>query len=227
MKTHFVKLGTFVLILTSFISCKDNKQEIVEKRITKIESYVDSLKTLKIEQIGPNWDNIDAAFEKQSSELDSLTNGLPDDKKVEFKGRLNDVMSKYFDIKAIVIKDTVVIEKPVVVKGTNQKLRDRFFGAGVIGEDMNFTWVNKNNILSVYEKFFEAYKANKSLFSREDFDEVKLMYEGLDSRKNTVEKEGLTSEDNGKIASLKLKFATMFKINRIGAKSAENQEAKK
>jgi hypothetical protein len=32
------------------------------------------------------------------------------------------------------------------------------------------------------------------------------MYEALDSRKNTVE-EGLSSSDNGKIASLKLTFA--------------------
>lgn len=48
----------------------------------------------------------------------------------------------------------------------------------------------------------------------------------LDSRKNTVEKEGLTSEDNGKIASIKFKFGPMFNINRMGAKSRETAEAK-
>jgi hypothetical protein len=53
-----------------------------------------------------------------------------------------------------------------------------------------------------------------------------LMYEALDSRKNTVEKEGLSSEDNGKIASIKFKFGPMFKMNRMGAKSRETAEAK-
>jgi hypothetical protein len=42
-------------------------------------------------------------------------------------------------------------------------------------------------------------QANKDKYSREDWDEIKLMYEALDSRKNTVEKEGLSSEDNRKL----------------------------
>jgi hypothetical protein len=53
------------------------------------------------------------------------------------------------------------------------------------------------------------------------------MYEALDNRKNTVEKEGLSSEDNMKIAGLKVKFAPMLKVNRIGAKGEEQAEAKK
>ena len=113
-----------------------------------------------------------------------------------------------------------------VVKTPNQLLRDRFFGEGKVGEDMNFSWVNKDNILKVYDAFFQSYKDNKGDFSREDFDETKLIYEALDSRKNTVEKEGLSAEDNTKIASIKFKFAPMFKVNRIGAKARENEEAK-
>jgi hypothetical protein len=100
------------------------------------------------------------------------------------------------------------------------------FGSGKIGADMSFDWVNKDNILSVYENFFESYKKNKSNFTREDYDEAKLLFEALDSRKNTVEKEGLTTKDNNKIATIKLMFSPMFKLNRVGAKSRENQEAK-
>jgi hypothetical protein len=68
---------------------------------------------------------------------------------------------------------------------------------------------------------------NKDNYTREDWDEVKLMYEALDSRKNTVEKEGLSSKDNLKIAGLKIKFAAMAKVNRVGAKGDEMAEAKK
>jgi hypothetical protein len=112
------------------------------------------------------------------------------------------------------------------VVNPNQRVRDLFFGVDKIGEDMNFSWVNKDNILDTYQRFYDSYKANKEDFSREDYDEVKLIYEALDSRKNTVEKEGLSSDDNSKIAAIKFRFAPMFKTNRIGAKARENEEAK-
>lgn len=46
------------------------------------------------------------------------------------------------------------------------------------------------------------------------------------TQENTVENEGLTSSDDMKIAGLKLKFAPMYTVNRMGAKSEENAEAK-
>jgi len=139
------------------------------------------------------------------------------------QARIDSINARY-----VVIKTSVEATKtPIkVVVNPNQKLRNMFFGVDKIGEDMNFSWVNKDNILDTYQKFFDSYKANKGDFSREDYDEVKLIYEALDSRKNTVEKEGLSSSDNTKIASIKFKFAPMFKINRIGAKARENEEAK-
>lgn len=126
------------------------------------------------------------------------------------------------------VEKLVVVEKEATktASNPNQLLRDRLFGAGKIGEDMNFSWVTKNNIVPVYQKFYDAYQANKKGFSREDFDEIKLMYEALDAHKNTVEKQGLTADDNAKIAGIKVKFSPMFKIDRIGAKSKENESAK-
>src|SRR5690606_15835834 len=93
--------------------------------------------------------------------------------------------------------------------------------------DASYGWINKDNILSVYETFVNTVDANKDSYSREDWDEIKLMYEAIDTRKNTVEKEGLTNEDNTKIAGLKLKFAPLYTVNRMGAKSEENADAKK
>jgi hypothetical protein len=113
--------------------------------------------------------------------------------------------------------DEALREKLAVSKAKYEALK---------GDDMSFAWVNKDNILQVYQDFYDSYKANKENFSREDYDEVKLLYEALDARKNTVEKEGLSSEDNNKIASIKFRFAPMFKVNRIGAKADENQDAK-
>ena len=91
---------------------------------------------------------------------------------------------------------------------------------------MTFAWVNKDNILSVYQKFYETFDAEKNEYSRQDLDKVKAWYEALDARKNTVEKEGLSADDNRKIAGIKLKFAPKFRWERMTAKGEENQDAK-
>jgi hypothetical protein len=106
-------------------------------------------------------------------------------------------------------------------------IRKSLLGSQYTGGDMKFEWINKDNILSVYQNFVDTVDKNKDSYSREDWDEIKLLYEAIDTRKNTVEKEGLTSSDNRKIAGLKLKFAPMYTVNRMGAKSEENAEAKK
>ncbi len=125
-------------------------------------------------------------------------------------------------------KTTVVAEKSKMdaTAGTS-KIRMSLLGNSAVGNDMQFAWVTKDNILSVYENFVNTVQKNKDNYSREDWDEIKLLYEALDNRKNTVEKEGLSSEDNRKIAGLKLKFGPMYTVNRMGTKSEENSKAKK
>ena len=105
-------------------------------------------------------------------------------------------------------------------------MRQSLLGNGFTGVDMKFTWIDKDNILSVYDNFVTTVEKNKDTYSREDWDEIKLLYEAIDTRKNTVENEGLISADNRKIAGLKLKFAPMYTFNRMGAKSEENAAAK-
>jgi len=48
---------------------------------------------------------------------------------------------------------------------------------------MNFDWVNKDNILSVYEKLVSTVSDNKDNFAHENWDEIKVIYEALESKK--------------------------------------------
>lgn len=222
MKNRMIKYGVFFTALVSFVSCKNNDAEkAADERIAALENYVDSLENVKAEDAEANWDQIAADYDSRTAETNEAIAALGEDIKPRNQARLDSINARYF-----VIRTSVETVKAPVKVNPNQALRDKFFGAGKLGEDMNFSWVNKDNILETYQTFFDAYKANKENFSREDYDEVKLIYEALDSRKNTVEKEGLSSEDNTKIASIKFKFAPMFKMNRIGAKARENEEAK-
>ncbi|GEC79254.1 hypothetical protein [Flavobacterium aquatile] len=224
MKKGILKFGLFSMVLLGLVSCKNDEKELADKRISELESYVDSLKTVAAADMETNWDQIAADFDRKSTEANAALTNLDEETRNTSQQKIDAARSSYDGFKVTI--ETKAAETTAVASNPNQMLRDRFFGAGKVGEDMNFSWVNKDNILSVYDAFFQSYKDNKESFTREDYDEVKLMYEALDSRKNTVEKEGLSSEDNGKIASIKFKFGPMFKMNRMGAKSRETAEAK-
>ena len=223
MESKKVVLG-IALIALGFASCKDEKETQAEKTVDTYVVYVDSLGNIPAQDAKLNWQAIDASYEMRSMEADAALTDLKDAAKAQ--ERINASRAKYEALKAKLEAEAEADKLAAAASNPKQKLRNTLFGEGKVGEDMNFTWVDKTNILKVYDAFFQSYKDNKSNFSREDYDEIKLMYEALDSRKNTVEKEGLSAEDNGKIASIKFKFSPMFKINRIGAKSRENAEAK-
>ena len=227
MKNTKWLLGAAVLAL-GVVSCKSEKEKMAEKTVENYAVYVDSLDKLENDAAKQNWTAIEASYEIRTAEAELALENLND--KIAAQERINSSKLKYetrnAKLQAEINAEQKVVATTAIKNNPSQMLRDRFFGAGRVGADMSFAWVNKDNILQVYQNFFESYKANKGSFSREDFDETKLMYEALDSRKNTVEKEGLSGDDNGKIASIKFKFAPMFKVNRIGAKARENEAAK-
>jgi hypothetical protein len=84
-------------------------------------------------------------------------------------------------------------------------MRNSLFGEGKISEDMNFDWVNKDNIHNVYQQFVHTVEDNKD-YSREDWDEVKLMYEALDSRKTLLKRR--TYFDDKKNCWFKIKICS-------------------
>ncbi|WP_395065298.1 hypothetical protein [Flavobacterium sp.] len=225
MKKNVLKFGLFSMILLGMVSCQNKDKEMADKRISELESYVDSLKAVSAADAETNWEKIAVDFDRKSTSANESLATLDEATKTSAQEKIDAAAAKYDELKAT-IEAKSTQNKVVAAASPSQLLRDRLFGAGKIGDDMSFAWVNKDNILKVYDTFFQAYKDNKGDFSREDYDEIKLMYEALDSRKNTVEKEGLTSDDNTKIASIKFKFGPMFKLNRVGAKSRETAEAK-
>lgn len=225
MKSRNLLLGAAVIAL-GFTSCKDEKATEAEKKVDTYVVYVDSIGNVAEADAKTNWEAIDASYQMRISDAEAALENLKDKEKAQ--ERIDASKAKYEALKAKMQADMDAVQDEVATTTVNskQKLRNALFGQGKIGDDMNFSWVNKDNIHSVYQQFIHTAEDNKDSYSREDWDEIKLMYEALDSRKNTVEKEGLSSEDNRKIASLKFKFAPMLKVNRMGAKTEEMKEAK-
>lgn len=220
MKNRNLFLGLIVFFL-GFISCKDNKETDAQKSVDAYVVYVDSLGGIATEDAKTNWETIDADYQFRFGNAETALENIKD--KEAAQARIDASKAKYDMLKS---KLEAEREEVVPIVSSKQKMRNALFGEGKIGDDMNFSWVNAGNIHDVYQQFVHTVENNKDTYSREDWDEIKTMYEALDSRKNTVEKEGLSAEDNTKIAGLKMKFAPMYRLNRMGAKSEEMEKAK-
>lgn len=216
MKTIKLTIGLCTLALI-FVSCKDEKADMAKQNVKEYTSYVDSVSNLDYAEAYTNWENIENEYENHKSMAAVNINDVEEQE--DLREDIDEATIKYEKYKS-----DLQAEKE---KEDKSNFRKNLLGPNYTGsEDMSYNWINKDNILNVYETFVNTVEANKDTYSREQWDEIKLMYEAIDTRKNTVEKEGLTSEDNMKIAGLKLKFAPMYTVNRMGAKSDENSAAK-
>ena len=215
MKKGTLLLGVAIIAL-GFTSCKDEKETQADQAVDTYVVYVDSIEKVAIDD-KTDWDQIDAVYQLRMNEAEASLAYSKDS--IQAQERMMASKNKYETLKS-----KMVVVAPV--PSSKQQLRNALFGEGKIGDDMNFSWVNAANIHEVYQSFIHTAENNKDSYTREDWDEIKLMYEALDSRKNTVEKEGLSKEDNRKIAGLKFKFAPMLKVNRMGEKTDEMQKAK-
>lgn len=220
MKSKFLLLATAVFAL-AFSSCKNEEEEQAKKTVDNYATYVDSVSNVAVNDAKANWDAINARSEQQLAEAKEALAKLKDKSQAEEK--VTAAETKYSEFKTKV-EESVAAESAAA--DPKAALRNSLFGEGKVGADMKFEWVNKDNIHQTYQNFIHTVENNKDKYTREDWDEIKVLYEALDTRKNTVEKEGLSSEDNMKIAGLKVKFAPMLKVNRIGEKSKENAAAK-
>lgn len=216
MKTLKLTIGICSLALI-FVSCNDGKRDVAKQNVKEYTSYVDSISNLDYAEATNNWDRIENEFQNRQSMATVNIADIED--KENLREDIDEATVKYEKYKA-----ELQVQRE---KDSKINFRKNLLGANYTGTDASYDWINKDNILNVYENFVNTVEANKDSYTREDWDEIKLMYEAIDTRKNTVEKEGLTSEDNMKIAGLKLKFAPMYTVNRMGAKTEENADAKK
>ncbi|HMC02037.1 MAG TPA: hypothetical protein VKN14_13450 [Flavobacteriaceae bacterium] len=209
-----------VALVVTVMSCNKSKKDIAQKKVDAYTAYVDSVSNVETDEAVKNWETIENDYREMESEASKTVVELENN--TELQNSIDESAVKYEAYKAEVVEEHERMES----ERLKTELRKSLLGKGYTGDDMKFTWINKDNILSVYQNFVDTVDKNKDSYSREDWDEIKLIYEAIDTRKNTVENEGLTSEDNRKIAGLKVKFSSMYTVNRIGAKSDENAEAK-
>lgn len=216
-------MSTIALSLVGFTACTNSANDVAKKDAENLDMYVDSVNDLKPVYTTENWTAINNGYQERVMQAEKATATLQaaDKEKVEAS------KAKYAALKASYEAKIKENEAAAMTATPDYRtsLRNKLFGEGKIGTDMKFDYVTGDNILSVYKNFVNTVADNKKLYTREDWDEINVLYEALDTRKNVVEKD-LSSGDNLKIAGLKIKFASIMATHRGGTKVTENADAK-
>lgn len=217
-------LITAGIIVTGFAAC-NGSNDAVKLDADNFTMYVDSVETAPRVYTEANWTEIENGYQNRAAKADQSADKFS----AEQKTNTDASKAKFAALKAdyeAKMKEKEDAAKMAASSDYRLVLRNSLFGEGKIGSDMKFAFVNAGNILNVYKSFVDKVDDNKDKYTREDWDEVKVLYEALDNRKNVVEKEGLSSADNLKIAGLKIKFAAIKATHRGVSKIEENAESK-
>ena len=219
-KIQLVVAAGFVIV--GLTAC-ENSQTIAQQDAIDLNSYVDSIGNLTPVYTAAYWSDLDNGYQVRVTKADNTMATL----EASDQAKLNESKVQYAVLKTtyeIKIKDAET-SAATTASDYRQTLRNNLFGEGMIGSDMSFSYATADNLLSIYRKFVNTVDENKNNYSREDWDEIKVLYEALDTRKNTVEKQ-LPDGDNTKIAGLKIKFSAIKATHRGGTKGEENKAAK-
>lgn len=218
-----VKLVSIVvLVISGFIACNTAPTK-AQQDAANLNDYVDSVENLTPVYTMAYWSELDNGYRVRVIKANNamVTLEASDKAELEKSKAQYAVLKNTYEIKIREAEGTATYTTP----DFRQVLRNKLFGEGVVGSDMSFAFATASNLLSIYRNFVNTVADNKDNYSREDWDEIKVLYEALDTRKNTVEKE-LPKGDNNKIAGLKIRFSFIKATNRGGTKGAENKAAK-
>lgn len=217
-------LVALAVLAATITSCRDTAKEQRYQSVDAYEAYVDSISNVGMEDLSARWDEIENTAREKRNQAEVELRAISDDEKVkeQYQQKVYATSERYDDFRNQVMADREGRDADRAV----ENLRSSLFPTVTIRNDRNFDWVNKDNILATYDHFVNTVADNKDDYTREDWDEIKMLWEALDALKNTVENEGLTAEDNRKIAALKVKFAPIYTINRMEEKAKENRENK-
>jgi hypothetical protein len=217
---------TAAILMFGFAACNNAAKDEAKQDAANLNQYVDSVEGLQPVYTVENWTAIDNGYQERALKAEKTLATLA----AEDKAKTEASKEKYAALKAkyeAKLKEQEAATKlAAATPDYRQVLRNRLFGEGKIGADMQFGFVTAANIHDVYKNFVNTVDDNKNNYTREDWDEIKVLYEALDTRKNAVEKD-LATNDNLKIAALKIKFAAIKATHRGGTKAEENEKAKK
>lgn len=200
-------IGT-AIVVSAFTAC--NSSNSVKQDADNLSQYVDSVDHLEPIYTEANWKVIDEGYQDRNMKVEKdMTTMQADDKE-----KVEAAKTKYAALKT---KYETKIEEAKKANETPEQdykatLRKNLFN-DKLGADMNFGWMTAANVVETYEKFVNVVEDHKNDYTKEDWDEIKVLYTALDTRKEQLDKD-ISVKDRLKIAGLKTKYKLIKGVHR-------------
>lgn len=215
LKNTFGTLTAATVLCMSVVSCGGGEHQ-KDKDVESFRIFVTELKA-KNDEITDNWDEVEQKYQAKVDKIEKKEAELESSLKEEYEQLKKD----YAELKAKHEAHHVVEDN--VSEGS---LNDLYATILTNEGDMDMSGVTSENIVSVYNNFVEIVKLHKNDYTREDWDEVDVLWDALNKRKNELE-DNLTSEDKLEIGEEKVEYGACKATNKLPAKSEEKRSVDK
>ncbi len=189
-------------LLLSIVACGPNGK--TEKEVKNLRSYVDSVEQNRHQyyQDETYWNTVEEHYASKQQEIDAQTKDLS----IQAKADYEKIKADY-----AVLKEKNISEK--LRENNRLALRNSLYNQEKIDNEARFLFMVPSNALNIYESFVTKVNHHKDEYSREDWDEIKVLYNAMNVRKNEIENQ-IGSRDNQKILNQKVKFLAIKALNR-------------
>jgi hypothetical protein len=206
MKKFHLMIST-AIVLGAFTACSSSNSG--RNDADNLSQYVDSVDHLEPVYTEANWKTIDEGYRDRNREAEKNMASMPADDKEKIEA----AQAKYTALKNKYEAKMGEGNKMEVEKDDYKvKLRKDLFN-GKLGTDMAFGWMTPANAVETYEKFVKMVENHKNDYTKEDWDEIKVLYKALDTRKEQIDGD-ISAGDRMKIAGLKTEYKVIKGVHR-------------
>jgi outer membrane murein-binding lipoprotein Lpp len=195
-------------------SCDSASTNNDSKNLEEFEAYVNELST----ETEANWEEVEREYIVKRNKVSDEVGQLSDESKKEFE----ELKDKYETMKA----DANSKMDEMEANERAAKINEMYMIVQSNDRNMDLSNVTAENIKDVYANFVTYIDNNQDAMSNEDWKEAELIWDALNERKNVVEP-NLKSENNQEIAKTKVKYAALKVANKPGAKADEKNATEK
>lgn len=202
MKTT-VSFSIVAFIFFGITACQ-NSNKSAENEVKELRHYVDSVEQnqLVYDQEESYWTSIDHYYTVKQEKIESSAESLSEQTKADYEKLKKDYA---------VLKEKYAAERAKL--NARLMFRNSLFGDVGVNNDLRFAFITPKNVAAFYETFVTTVDEHKESYSKEDWNEITVLYKAMGNRYNELG-DDVSKKDNQKIAGQKIKFTTIKALNR-------------
>ena len=216
-------LASLTMIFFLFSACSRSNEAKMEEELKHMQTLMEDTRQDIKEDTRQRWEDIEAEFNEAQQKLDEGMSEMNDemlDKYAKLKQEFNELRREYKDATSEILSDPQEVRISDRDWHTPMYIKLLFEPLMISEGDLTLNEVDANNITQVYANFVGVVNDHATKYSREDWDEVDILWDALNKRKNQVEG-FLTMADKNEIGKYKTEYGALKATNKPVAKIKE------